>query len=120
MIYLIQNPAAICFYTFHLTNSIIAKRFTLFYCFQGKQLPASLYSSDWVHCSNDYKQLLLIAMMNMQRELYVRVGGIVNFSLDTLVVVSKSRQKVMSIRHSLLLLGPEVVLVVLPGIKQDK
>lgn len=55
--------------------------------FQSKKLYTSLYNSDWLECSQDYKKLMVFAMANMQNELTVRVIGILKFSLGTFVTV---------------------------------
>lgn len=51
------------------------------------KLSSALYESDWIKRSKSYQKTVFFMMFNMQKELIVRVGGLVDLTLQTLVAV---------------------------------
>lgn len=54
----------------------------------------SLYNSEWVHCSLDYKKMVLFIIGNMQTDMTISVRGLVTFSLKTFLTVMRSLKNV--------------------------
>lgn len=54
---------------------------------QSTRLFSAIYNGDWVNRSLQYKKIMLLVMLNVQQELRVHVGGFIELSLQTLVLV---------------------------------
>lgn len=87
-----------------------------FGCSQSEKLSTSLYKTDWVGCTQAYQKKVLFVMMHMQRVIIIRVGNLIDLSLDNLVAVGELLNIECLLFNSVL--GVSNILVLFFGIAQ--